>query len=725
MARGVGTEAVRHLPRKSAARAQAQTKAAAKASSAKAAAAKASNAKAAAAAAQASDAKAAAARASVAKAAAAKAAAAKAAAAKAAAAEDSEDAEIEVGAIIRACDSTVVKKGTYGKITSVEEGNQYGCVEWELPVPSGRKFDDPPPLPERVAFEGRFRYTIEKEEELASPALRSGLPAVASKFGQPLLQASKLVDREDAILTHVVPDAALLQSGNFIEKQIGCVASHFYASPIRERIEEEGSEDYGLQSRLAFGKVFFEHQMNGEGRTTAKGVEEMYVYIGYAEAYQLHAPTLPDNDGVVKRPSLLGFKFKRCMIEGAPKLCWLQGSSAAIEHDDCAVTISAVKVHERVFVVQGSVVDIFGQDLLVAFNQVLNSSSLFAAHREHRLFGCTGRTQIDLTAFRLLGRGTLASKADDQLLALLVSVHAQTLYAVAGTFARTFASLKKASKQTIADHQTQLQQANINELTHLRKHTMWLLRDLPADRTRKLLTHVQKQIPELTCAAFETIKDKLPVPASRLQDEIPGAKEAAAAQAAHAKRKCNENAGPNKQGRGAGLAGARGLDDLYRGVNLDPSMRTPLAGTPPTPAADLYAQLHQQLAKLPKDGEVEELRTSVATLRKELTKETLRGDREEQRADAADKIADDLRGQLSDLRRQLDQSAVATAVAATSAAGTSSNAAAGADSAEVQQLKSERDYLRTQVSGLTLLLTADRSDAAAHKTVASILTGKQ
>ena len=87
--------------------------------------------------------------------------------------------------IISADDNLVVKKGTFGKILSIEPSKQFGLVEWETSN-GGRKLGAPKQAPERVAFEGRFKYIVEDPEELLPLAQRSGLPAVASLHGQPL-----------------------------------------------------------------------------------------------------------------------------------------------------------------------------------------------------------------------------------------------------------------------------------------------------------------------------------------------------------------------------------------------------------------------------------------------------------------------------------------------------------------------------------------------------------
>ena len=134
--------------------------------------------------------------------------------------------------IIKADDSTVVKKGTYGMITSLEEGSEYGTVQWEVSN-GGRKIDAPLEKPERVAFEGRFKYILEDETELQPLALRSGLPAVANLFGKPLLTPSDTIMRDEATITHMVSDFGLLQSGSFIAKQAGMISGFIYVDKLR------------------------------------------------------------------------------------------------------------------------------------------------------------------------------------------------------------------------------------------------------------------------------------------------------------------------------------------------------------------------------------------------------------------------------------------------------------------------------------------------------------
>ena len=233
--------------------------------------------------------------------------------------EDEDDSEpIKVGSIIRAEDSTVVKKGVYGQVVAVEAGRNFGTVRWELPN-GGRKLDaDLAAAEERVAFEGRFKYTLEDKEELQPLALRSGLGAVASLHGKPLLSARQgAIDRSNAILTHVVPDLGTLQAGQHLKKFAGFTSAYMYASSIYELVPEERlvsddesmeteeSGEYIRERRLSYGQVFFEYKVNGNGMVASGGVEEMFVYVCMSEEYELHKPTAPDADRTVWASSAL------------------------------------------------------------------------------------------------------------------------------------------------------------------------------------------------------------------------------------------------------------------------------------------------------------------------------------------------------------------------------------------------------------------------------------
>ena len=97
--------------------------------------------------------------------------------------DEEDEGELQVGMLIRALDTTVVAKGTYGKIVSLEPGKEYGTVEWELSN-GGCKLGAPKRPPERIAFEGRFKYQVQTDMSDVPPlALRSGLGAVAALHG--------------------------------------------------------------------------------------------------------------------------------------------------------------------------------------------------------------------------------------------------------------------------------------------------------------------------------------------------------------------------------------------------------------------------------------------------------------------------------------------------------------------------------------------------------------
>jgi hypothetical protein len=153
--------------------------------------------------------------------------------------EDDEDEEpLKVKDIIRADDNTVVKKGVYGEIVSIERDGKFGMVRWEL-ANGGLTLDAPVHKPERIALEGRFKYIVEDPTELPPIALRSDLGAVASLHGKPLFKSSEhAIDRSSCVLTHVVPDLGLLQSGNFIKRQCGFESAYIYSSPVNEIVRK-------------------------------------------------------------------------------------------------------------------------------------------------------------------------------------------------------------------------------------------------------------------------------------------------------------------------------------------------------------------------------------------------------------------------------------------------------------------------------------------------------
>ena len=229
------------------------------------------------------------------------------------------DPPIEKGAVICANDDTVVKKGIYGKVVDVEPDGKFGTVQWELPN-GGVLLNNlkGPPKPERVAFEGRFKYIVEEPSELHPLGLRSGLGAVASLCGEPLFTSPlHLLDRTSGVLSHVVPDLGLLQEGTFLKKQAGFSRAYMYSSSVYELTSKgdvslvddevdddlvipEDDDDLSRLRRLSVGQVFFEYKLNSEGKIVSGGLDEMYVYVGLGEEYELHKPTPPESDGKVR-----------------------------------------------------------------------------------------------------------------------------------------------------------------------------------------------------------------------------------------------------------------------------------------------------------------------------------------------------------------------------------------------------------------------------------------
>ena len=393
--------------------------------------------------------------------------------------DEKDEGELQVGMLIRALDTTVVAKGTYGKIVSLEPGKEYGTVEWELSN-GGCKLGAPKRPPERIAFEGRFKYQVQTDMSDVPPlALRSGLGAVAALHGSPLLSASKEIDRSTCLLTHVVPDLGLLQSGTFLQKQVGCVSAHIYTGCVSERVS--GDDDVVTRSkRMRIGQVFYECKLTSDGCIAAAGVEEMYVFVGLAEEYERSKPTPPDATEKMSKPALLGLRFKRAAVGGEKKLSWLQGSSKSLEHDESEVVVSAVKCLDKVYVVGGDTDEIFGGALLESFDKVLGSSTLFRAHREHGL-----SDKLDWHSLKLLSSVKMSKKGPTHIKDVLVAVHAQMLYAVVDVFTQQFASLGKSSKAMLTGAVKELNERIKKELTHLRKHLLWLLRDMDKDALRE------------------------------------------------------------------------------------------------------------------------------------------------------------------------------------------------------------------------------------------------
>jgi hypothetical protein len=140
---------------------------------------------------------------------------------------------LTVGMIICADDSTVVKKGVYGKIMKLEtssSGQQIGHIQWELPNPKGIPGT---PLPvEVVNLDAQFKYIVEEDPADLQPlAMRSGLGAVAAVHGRSLLNSTKVIERR-GLLTHVIPDLGLLQSGNHLLKAAGFARAYIYSGGV-------------------------------------------------------------------------------------------------------------------------------------------------------------------------------------------------------------------------------------------------------------------------------------------------------------------------------------------------------------------------------------------------------------------------------------------------------------------------------------------------------------
>ena len=623
--------------------------------------------------------------------------------------------------IISADDNLVVKKGTFGKILSIEPSKQFGLVEWETSN-GGRKLGAPKQAPERVAFEGRFKYIVEDPEELLPLAQRSGLPAVASLHGQPLFEEDVEVDRTGCFLTHAVPDFGALQPGAFLTKQLGFESGYIYSGDVRVRTpssasagglnnshaETETGTHVPLVPRLRPGQVFFEYKgINSEGMIPSAGVDEMYVFVGVVEEYQLQNPIAPGAASKVHAPALLGYRFKRCRVDGTHKLCWQQATSRSIEHEPADVLVSAIKLTRstarNVYVVDGDHAMIFGNTLFDMFNDVLCASSLYAAHREHGLLSVSaaigGETPADFLV--RAGHSYLHNLPGPLLKKLLISIHAQLLYAVASSFQRQYDGVAKASPAMVLEITKSHANRNAAELATLRKHVLWMLTELEPAKLRELMMEVTANIPELTRAAHNTLN--LPAKArGQVQDEIQGPREAPNMPPPPAKRpKINTHA--TTPG-----AGGLSLGDMIRTGKggTKPKGPSPEDAAAPTPASELAAQLAAQLQKFPSEEKLNSLTSQVTKLQENLNKETLRADREQQRADGEAAKADTLRNELAVLRTKLDSSSTDAAAAKSQ----------GQD-ALVKALNSEIESLRRQNAGLIMLLGDDKASAA------SILSG--
>ena len=646
-----------------------------------------------------------------------------------------EEDDLAVGMIIQAQDATVVKKGLYGKITSIEEGKQYGTVEWEVSN-GGRKLHGPKEKPERVAFEGRFKYSVEDESELEPIALRSGLPAVANLFGVPLLHKESIIVRNNSTITHMISDFGLLQSGTFIAKQAGMLSGFIYTDRLRVAMAPNQDESYSympssaesdagsespdvvareFETRMNVGDIFFEYKgINSAGMIPSAGIEEMYMYVGVAEEYNLQKPTLPADDGVMRSVALLGYRFKRCRVGSAWQLCWRQGSDGAraIEKDNAAMTLSALRVTKssRLYVVSGCTPSIFGTELSKMFSKVLSTSTLFAPHREHSLWPTE-----PLMFFRRMSRGALVSKPTEDLKRLLTSVFASAFYSIAENFRKKFESLRKASPSTLEETCKELITANSSTALFLRKHVLWLLNKMNPSNLKELMREIDGSLCELESAARASLT--LPDRANALlQDEIAGGREMAGGNGGKARknRHGDKDYSPTKPPPGAADGGkkprgsrlATSLDDLLSNASRSPNTSEHSPG--------LVDSLAAKLANLPSMESITELRQQVSKLEIEkgvlqtsLSKETLRAESEKGRAQQEKGRADVLQRELTDLRKGLDRQSI-NAAASFAAAGTSGEA----DTSQVTALKDEIKFLRKQNGVLLLLLGGQKADAS-------------
>ena len=355
-----------------------------------------------------------------------------------------------------------------------------------------------------------------------------------------------------------------------------------------------------------------------------------------------------------------------------------------------------------------SVVTIFGTDLQDAVNKVLSASTLFSAHREHQLFRMS-----PVSSLESFDRGRMVSKSDADLRTLLISVHAQLLYAVAQTFESRFKSVKKASPTMRAEVKRDFDAACVAETSNLRKHLLWLLRSMQATKLRNLMTSVMDKLPQLQMAAFGSIDLPCEVSA-QLQDEIDGADKRRNGRGDAAGRKANLNLKPSPKKDENNPRGGKkqkpptSLDQLLVGGG------TSAAETPPNglSTAQFASQLAASLHRLPDSDELRTAKLASETERADreqqrADREQQRADREQQRADREQQRADTLQGLTDGLRSDL-----ATLRTSSDASSVASSSTPEKDSAQVRQLESEIAFLRKQVIGLTLLMGGDKNAAA-------------
>lgn len=558
--------------------------------------------------------------------------------------------------------------------------------------------------PERVALESRFKYTLEDTLELPALAVRSGLPAVASLHGKPLRSSFCGMDREGAFLTHVVPDFGLLQSGQHLQKQLGYTSGYVYSSAARERVPDVDAvddDDFSCPRRLNVGQAFFEYRVSGQNMIPAAGVEEMYLFVGLAEEYEHHRPTLPADNGIVKGAALLGLRFRRCRAanngddaaaEASPwRMCFLQSTGRSIEHDPAEGVLSAVKLttSSKIFVVDGSTESIFGRDIVDQFESFISKSVFYQAHREYGLLP-KEPTVLHMHGF---SRTPVASRPAELRQAAVFSVQAQLLQAIGDIYVQRFESLRRASPAMIAEAERDLTADFANQLSALRKHQCWLLGKMKPAELQTLMRCAMEQVPSLTTSIKAQVMAAFPTVTKRPIDPEcdPAPKKSKKAGSLDALLSGGVNGGTETPPAAEKPAGSAGL--------LPPNHSNGLFGTPT--AHDLATELSRQLGA----GDLVQLKSQLKTEEERANREKLRADSEKQRADAAEATRDGLRKELSSLRESLDQRAVASS--------STPSSVPAQESEHVKTLKNENQSLRLQNNAL-ILLVGDEKKAAAE-----------
>ena len=156
----------------------------------------------------------------------------------------------------------------------MEEGKKYARVEWEF-VGSGSVLGAPKPAPERVRLSS---FEFEILDPPPSLAARSGLGAAAYMRATPLLSSSKVIDKADTLMTHMMVDYVAMQEGNILSKDIGCVqGGGFIYAAVKERTGQDDSSHATSTTRLKIGDVFFNYKVSSD-RIPSIGVDEAYIY---------------------------------------------------------------------------------------------------------------------------------------------------------------------------------------------------------------------------------------------------------------------------------------------------------------------------------------------------------------------------------------------------------------------------------------------------------------